>query len=159
MHSPTPALPADALVPETPNGAPQRITLRRSVTLRTALLAFMLIASAAIQSCVAPHLGAWRALPLSLAAFALLALFAIRRERNLPAALKVGPEGLSVWNHAGLPIAQGRITGCSQWTGKLLVLAFAADGARAHTLLIAADMLPAAIFRELAVLGRRGAQA
>lgn len=156
---PTPVSPAFSLVSAAPRGAPQRIALRRSVALRAAVLVCMLIASAAIQFCVAPHIGAGRALPASVAMFALLALCAIRCERNLPAALKVGPDGLSVWNRAGFPIAQGRIVGCSQWTGTLLVLALAVEGARVRTLLIVADMLPAAVFRELAVLGRRGAPA
>jgi hypothetical protein len=152
MREPTPDRPAASLVPVAFDEAPQRIALRRSVALRTALAAFMLLASAAVFSCFASRLGGWQALPLALAIFALLMLGAIRYERNQPAALKVGPEGLAMWDQAGFPLPPGRIAGCAQWSGRLLVLALAADGSR-----IPADMLPASVFRELAVLGRRGA--
>jgi hypothetical protein len=53
--------------------------------------------------------------------------------------------------------AQGRITGCSQWSDMLLMLSLANESGRAHRVLIAADMLAPDAFRELAVLARRSA--
>jgi hypothetical protein len=96
---------------------------------------------------------------LTLAVWALLALCAVRYERAQPVALKIGPDGLSAWSQAGILLAQGRIAGCSQWSGRLLVLALVPDQGRSRTLLLTADALPAPVFRELAVLGRRGAGA
>ncbi|HYS66064.1 MAG TPA: protein YgfX [Paraburkholderia sp.] len=158
-QSTLPALPAVPLESATPDGAQQRITLQRSVTLRAALGVFVLIATLAVYTCLAAHLGAWRAVPLTLAAWALLALCAAKHERARAVALKLGPDGLSAWDRAGNLLAQGRIAGSSQWTGRLLVLALAPAHGRAHTLLVAADALPAPVFRALAVLGRRGAGA
>lgn len=141
------------------DGVPQRITLRRSVAMCAALGVFVLIATLAAYTCFASHLGVWRAIPLTLAVWALLTLCAIKHERDQPVALKIGRDGLSTWNRAGSLLAQGRIAGCSQWSGRLLVLALAPDHGRSRTLLLAADALPASVFRELAVLGRRGAGA
>lgn len=143
----------------TSDGAQQRITLLRSVAMRAALGVFILIATLAVYTCFASHLGAWQAAPLTLAVWALLTLCAIKHEHAQPVALKIGPDGLSAWNRAGRLLAQGRIAGCSQWSGRLLVLALAPEHGRTRTLLLAADALPASVFRELAVLGRRGAGA
>ncbi len=127
--------------------------------MRAALGAFVLIATLATYTCFASHLGAWQALPLTLAVGALLVLCAVKHEHAQPVALKIGPDGLSAWNRAGGLLTQGRIAGCSQWSGRLLVLALVPDHGRARTLLLAADALPASAFRALAVLGRRGAGA
>jgi hypothetical protein len=77
----------------------------------------------------------------------------VKHEYAQPVALKIGPDGLFAWDRAGSLLMQGRIAGCSQWSGRLLVLALAPDHGRSRTLLLAADALPAAVFRELAVLG------
>lgn len=90
---------------------------------------------------------------------ALLAMAAVRHAHNLPGTLKIGPEGLSVWSKAGILRAQGRITGCSQWSGSALMVWVEEDGGRLHRLLIMADMLERGVFRELAVLARRSAHA
>nr|WP_239482790.1 hypothetical protein [Paraburkholderia sp. C35] len=90
---------------------------------------------------------------------ALLAMAAVRHAHNLPGTLKIGPEGLSVWSKAGILRAQGRITGCSQWSGSALMVWGEEDGGRLHRLLIMADMLERGVFRELAVLARRSAHA
>ncbi|RDK01247.1 hypothetical protein [Paraburkholderia lacunae] len=127
--------------------------------MRAALGVFVLTAALAVHTCLASRLGAWQALPLSLAGLALLALCAARYERAQPVALNLGPDGLSAWDRAGNLLAQGRIAGCSQWSGRLLVLALAPDHGRPRTLLVAADALTAPVFRELAVRGRRGAGA
>ncbi|SDG62668.1 hypothetical protein SAMN05216466_104214 [Paraburkholderia phenazinium] len=139
--------------PASPNGAPQ-IVLRRSVALRGATIAFILIAVAAVQASLAARLGGMQAAPATLAVLGALLLGASRHWRAEPAAIKIGPDGLIVWNRAGQTLAQGRIAGCSQWSGRLLILALAGAGGASRTVLIAADTLGAEAFRELAVLGR-----
>lgn len=138
------------------NGAPL-ITLRRSVALRGATVVFILIAVAAVQACLAARLGALQAAPAAAAVLAFLTLAARRHWHAEPGAIKIGPDGLTVWNRAGHTLAQGRIAGCSQWSGRLLILALAGTSGRSRPLLIAADMLSAEAFRELSVLGRRAA--
>ena len=158
-QSTAPALPVLAPESATSDGAPQRIALRRSVAMRVMLGVFVMTATAAVHACLAAQLGAWQAVPLTLAVCALLVLAARRHEQAQPVALKIGPNGLSVWGRAGVLLAQGRIAGCSQWSGRMLVLALAPEQGRTRTLLFSADALPAPVFRELAVLGRRGAGA
>ncbi|MFC6946239.1 hypothetical protein E2553_18110 [Paraburkholderia dipogonis] len=133
--------------------------MRRSVAVWAALGVFVLTATSAVYACLALHLGARQAVPLTLAVWAWLALCSLRYQRSQPAALKIGPDGLFVWDRTGALLAQGRIAGCSQWSGRLLILALMPEQGRLRTLLFAADALPAPIFRELAVLGRRGAGA
>jgi hypothetical protein len=118
----------------------------------------MLIALATVQTCLAARLGPWQAAPAGLAALAILALGALRHWRAEPSVIKIGPDGLTVWNRAGQVIAQGRITGCSQWSGRLLILALAGMRGRSRPLLIPADALSAGAFRELVVLGRHGSR-
>ncbi|MFM0041579.1 protein YgfX [Paraburkholderia sediminicola] len=127
--------------------------------MRAALGVFVLIATLAAYICFASHLGTWQAVPLALSVLALLTLCAVKHERAQPVALKIGPDGLSAWDRGGSLLMQGRIAGCSQWSGRLLVLALVPDQGRSRTLLLAADALPAPVFRELAVLGRHGAGA
>ncbi|ASW00350.1 hypothetical protein CJU94_10405 [Paraburkholderia aromaticivorans] len=124
-----------------------------------ALAVFVLTATSAVFACLASHLGASQAVPLTLVIWAWLTLCALRYERARPVALKIGAHGLSLWGRTGALLAQGRITGCSQWSGRLLILALRPEQGRSRTLLLAADALPAPVFRELAVLGRRGAGA
>jgi hypothetical protein len=154
----TPAWPA--VSPESDaQGAAQRIALCRSFSMRAALVFFVLCATLAVYTVLAPHLGAWRAVPLTLATGAFLTICAVRYERAQPVELKIGQDGLSAWNRAGSLLAQGRIVGCSQWSGRLLILTLAAESGRTHSLLLAADALAAPAFRELSVLGRRTAGA
>ncbi|WP_436971980.1 protein YgfX [Paraburkholderia fungorum] len=133
--------------------------LRRSFLMRAALGIFVLIAILAVYSVAAPRLGAWQAVPLTLAVAALLALGAARHKRAQPVALKIDRDGLSAWNRAGALLVQGRISGCSQWSNRLLILALVQEDGRKRSLLLTADALPAGAFRELSVLGRRGAGA
>ncbi|HEX7933116.1 MAG TPA: protein YgfX [Paraburkholderia sp.] len=124
-----------------------------------ALAAFVLVASAAVYCAAAPWLGAWQAVPLTLAACALLTLCSVRHGRAQPVALKLGRDGLTVWGRAGAVLAQGRIAGCAHWSDRLLVLTLVPDAGRRRTLFVPADTLPAAVFRALAVRGRRRAGA
>ncbi|MGF6738576.1 hypothetical protein [Paraburkholderia atlantica] len=138
--------------------------------MRAAAGAFVLIATLAVYTCLAPRLGAWQAAPLTLAVAALLALCAARHDAAQPAALHIATGEISAWNHAGELLARGRVVGCAQWSSRLLVLALEPEGdrrrgllrappGRARSLLLAADALPPNIFRELSVLGRRAAGA
>ena len=154
---PTQAGPALVPGPASPNGVPL-ITLRRSVAMCSTTMAFILIAAAAVQACLAARLGALQAAPATLAVLASLLLGAWRHWRTEPGAIKIGPDGLTVWTHAGQMLAYGRIAGCSQWSGRLLILALADASGRSRAILIAADALCADAFRELAVLGRRAAR-
>jgi hypothetical protein len=94
---------------------------------------------------------------------ALLALCAARHDAAQPVALHLGMGEISAWNCAGALLARGRVVGCAQWSGRLLVLTVAPEDGRTHgrtrTLLLAADALPPTVFRELSVLGRRAAGA
>ena len=140
-----------------PDGTPSRIVLRRSLALRVLTGAFILIATAAVYFCSAPRLGGLQTVPLTLAVLALLVSGASAWASAQPGALKIGPDGLSVWSRRGDIFTHGQIVGCSQWSGRLLILSVAPDGARLRRLLIAADALPDDVFRKLAVLGRRAA--
>ena len=99
-----------------------------------------------------------RAAPAVLAVPASLTLAAWRHWRTGPGAIKIGSDGLTVWNRAGHTLAHGRVARCSQWRGRLLILAPAASG-RPRPLLIAAGTLSAEAFRAPAVPGRRTAGA
>ena len=127
--------------------------------MRFALGVFVVIAMWAVYTCAASHLSAWQAIPLTLAVAALLTLCAIRHERAQPVALRIGRDEVSVWDRSDTLLAHGRVAGCSQWSGRLLVLALKPEAGRTNTLLLAADSLPAPVFRELSVLGRRAAGA
>jgi len=154
-----PALPA--LSPESASfeGAAQRIALRRSFAMRAALGVFVLTAMWAVYAVLASRLGAWQAVPPTLAVAALLTLCATCHERAQPVVLKIGREGLTAWDRAGALRIQGRIAGCAQWSKRLLILALVQEDGRKRSLLLTADALPASVFRELSVLGRRGAGA
>jgi len=96
---------------------------------------------------------------LTLAVFALLALCALRHDRAQPVALQIGRENLIAWGRAGILLAQGRIAGCAHWGDRLLVLNLKPDEGGRQTLLVPADTVPPAVFRELAVRARRRAGA
>jgi hypothetical protein len=138
-------------------GAAQRIALRRSFVMRAALGFFVLIATWAVYTVLASRVGVWRPVPLTLAVGALLTFCAARYERAQSVALKIGLDGVSAWGRTGTLWAQGRIVGCSQWSGRLLILVLATEKGRTRSLLLAADTLAAPQFRELSVLGRRAA--
>jgi hypothetical protein len=127
--------------------------------MRVALAAFVLTASGAVYSWAASWLGPWQAVPLTLVACALLALCSVRHDRAQPVALRLGREGITAWGRTGAMLAEGRIEGCAHWSDRLLVLTLIRDEGRRQTLLLPADILPAAVFRDLAVRGRRRAGA
>jgi hypothetical protein len=135
--------------------AARRIALRPSGGLRIAVFCFIAVAVAAVQTSLAPWLGGWRALPLSLAVLALLGLVSAALRRNGAAAIEIGADGVSAFDHHGVRIAQGHITASSRWGAWLLVLILA-SGRRRYSLVIAADALHPDAFRELAVIARCG---
>jgi hypothetical protein len=118
---PLQAGPAPLSGPAPPNAAPL-IALRRSVARRGATGAFILIAVAAVQVCLAARPGALQAARAALAALALLTPGAWRHSRAEPGALKIGPDGVAVWNRAGaysrrvvLPAVRNRAAVSSSW--------------------------------------------
>jgi hypothetical protein len=137
--------------------------------MRAASGMLVLIATLAVYTCLAPRLGAWQAAPLTLAVAALLALCAARHEAAQPVALHISLDEISAWDRAGALFVRGRVVGCAQWSGRLLVLTVAPEGGRRRgfalrpgsprTMLFAANTLPPNVFRELSVLGRRAAGA
>jgi hypothetical protein len=126
---------------------------------RCAIAIFVLIAISATFTCLAPRLGVGPALSLVFAVFALLIFSARDWEGAQPRWLRIGANGLWLWSGSdGTPIQAG-ITGCSQWSDRLLILAITGEKGRLKPLFIAADAVPASVFLELSVLGRRGSQA
>jgi hypothetical protein len=118
---------------------------------------FVAVAVAAVCTTVAARSGQGHAVVAGLIVLVILAAEAIRYFRHAPRAYKIGPDALTFWDRAGILRAQGRITGCSQWSDMLLILSLAEEGGRVHRVLVAADMLAPGAFRELAVLARRSA--
>ncbi|TAL95781.1 MAG: hypothetical protein EPN73_12535 [Paraburkholderia sp.] len=142
-----------------PEGSLRRITLRRSWAVRWAIAIFVAIATSATFSCLASRPGAGPALPPAFAVFILLTASARGWERAQPRWLRIGANGLWLWNARDAAPVQARITGCSQWSNRLLVLAIEGESGHLKPLLIAADAVPASVFLELSVLGRRGSPA
>lgn len=139
-------------------GAPRRVALRRSRTVRLAALSFGCVCAAAVHSTAAAHLGAVDALWLAAAAVAALCTSFVRYERRQPVRLELTPDSVAGFDRVGRRLFQGRIVGVSQWAGRLLVLAVAAAEARgARTFVVAADAVDAAAFRALAVRARHAA--
>nr|WKF56807.1 hypothetical protein HUO10_001275 [Paraburkholderia busanensis] len=114
-----------------------------------------MVATWAVYTCAASHLGVVKAIPLTFAVAALLALRAASYVRGQPQALKIGVDGLAVWDRTGALSAEGRITASAHWSDRLLALTLTPERGRKHTLLLAADALPREVFRKLSVLGRR----
>ncbi|WP_413213909.1 protein YgfX [Paraburkholderia kururiensis] len=135
--------------------APRRIALRPSGGLQIAVFCFIAVAVAAVHTSLAPWLGGWRALPLSLAVLALLALVSAALRRGAPAAIEIGPDAVSAFDRRGVRVAQGLIAASSQWGAWLLVLVLA-SGRRRYSLVIPADALHPDAFRELSVIARCG---
>ncbi len=139
-------------------GTPWRIALRRSLAVRLAVLAFALVCTAAVHFTAAAHIGASAAVWLAVAACAALGVSFMRYERRQPAWIELTCEGVAAFDDTGRALLQGRIAGAAQWAGRLLVLAVAGVDGRQDTLVVAADAVPAAVFRELAVRARHAAQ-
>ena len=108
--------------------------------------------------CVAAYAGLFNGCVAALTVTAALATAAWGGERRRPVAFEIGQDGLTTWDHAG-NAQYRRITGCAQWSDRLLALILLPEEGRPASFLVAADALAnACAFRELAVRARRCAQ-
>jgi hypothetical protein len=147
----------DAPVISPSDDSTRRYRIRASLFLRGAVLLFSMVASVCVFQCSFPRIGLPKA--LLAAAFVMIGLVVIayRRERRQPVAFQIGPDGLATWDRSGTARYR-QITGCAQWSDRLLALILSEPGGRSTPFLLAADSTAAHAFRELAVRGRRCAQ-
>lgn len=139
-------------------GTPPRVPMRPSRFLLVALGAFVALAGAAVFDCTADHFGAWHGAVAAFFAVALLGIAASRWTRRQPAAISLHADGVTVWDRAG-GAQYLAITGCAQWSGRLLALTVSSGKGRPSTLFVAADSIDPDAFRQLAVRARRAASA
>ncbi len=132
--------------------------LRPSAAVWVTTACLVLIATAALYSSLAARLGLLGAAPAALAVFAGLMLAARRCRQREAGMVKIGPDSLVVRDRLGRLRAHGAVAGCARWGGWLLVIELRGATGRRKTVLIPADALPAASFRELAALGRTHAR-
>ena len=117
------------------------------------LVCSLLVASVALWTALAPWIGGWRAAPAVLAFAAAGALRGAAWCRAQPRIVEIGSDDVRALDCNGVEVAKGPLTGCAQWGTLLLVLTVGA-ARRRRVLFVAADAVPAAAFRELAVRGR-----
>ncbi|MEX3979239.1 protein YgfX [Paraburkholderia sp. EG287A] len=132
------------------------LSLRPSLALQLLVAAGLGVAAAAVYTTLAPWSGVWQALPATLAFLATGGLAAAAWRRKQPAFLEIGSDFLAAWSRDGACLAAGRLAGASQWGAWLLALVVE-QGARRTTILVAADAVPAEVFRTLAVRARSAA--
>jgi len=157
-HIPLPELPAHLPTADLPVDFPRRHTLRPSRFLWGATAAFVAVAAGSAFNCVAAYAGLFNGCVAALTVTAALATAAWGGERRRPVAFEIGQDGLTTWDRAG-NAQYRRITGCAQWSDRLLALILLPAQGRPASFLVAADALAdASAFRELAVRARRCAQ-
>jgi len=134
----------------------QKITTSRFLSVAT--VAFMAVAAGAVFQSVVAYTGFFDACVAALIVTVGLSGVALRRERRRPVAFEIGQDGLTTWDREGR--AQYRqISGCAQWSDRLLALILVSAEGRSEPLLVPADALTGPnAFRELAVRARRCAQ-
>jgi hypothetical protein len=137
--------------------SPRQHSIRTSLFLRGAVLLFVIVATVCVFQCLAPRVGLPDAIVAATFIMAALIAVAYRSERRQPIAFQIGPDGLATWDRSGAAQYR-RITGCAQWSDRLLALSLSEPGGRSTPFLLAADATTAHAFRELAVRGRRCAQ-
>ena len=160
LHDETAAAlnPSAGRVPAFPSrraGAPL-LSLRPSLALQLLVAAGLGVATAAVYTTLVPWLGVWQALPVTLAFFATGGLAAAAWRRKQPAFIEIGSDFLAAYSRDGACLAAGWLAGASQWGTWLLALVVE-QGARRATILVAADAVPADIFRTFAVRARSAA--
>lgn len=107
---------------------------------------------------MAAYAGLFSGCVAALTVTAALATVAWGGERRRPVAFEIGQDGLTTWDRAG-SAQYRRITGCAQWSDRLLALTLMPAAGRPASFLVAADALAnTSAFRELAVRARRCAQ-
>jgi hypothetical protein len=153
---------AHILLPEVPADSfahsPRRHPLRPSRFLWGATAAFVAVAAGSVFQCVAAYARPFTGCVAALAVTAALATAAWGGERRRPVAFEIGQDGLTTWDRAG-NAQYRRITGCAQWSDRLLALTLMPSEGRPASFLVAADALAnTSAFRELAVRARRCAQ-
>ncbi|SAK88162.1 lipoprotein [Caballeronia hypogeia] len=133
------------------------VALRPSRFLAAALLGFVGLAGAAVFQCVFGHTEhAGHASMAGAATVAALGLAGYRWIRAQPSAIRLHSDALTLWNRRG-EARHARISGCAQWSGRLLALTLAGTGGKRETLVLAADSVDADTFRQLSVQARRAA--
>ncbi|OXC80253.1 hypothetical protein [Caballeronia sordidicola] len=157
-HILLPQVSADLLAADLPADSPRRHILRPSRFLWGATAAFVAVAAGSVFHCVAAYAGLSSGCIAALTVTAALATAAWGAERRRPIAFEIGQDGLTTWDRAG-NAQYRRITGCAQWSDRLLALMLVSAEGRLASFLVAADALAnACAFRELAVRARRCAQ-
>ena len=157
-HILLPQVSADLLAADLPADSPRRHILRPSRFLWGATAAFVAVAAGSVFHCVAAYAGLSSGCIAALTVTAALATAAWGAERRRPIAFEIGQDGLTTWDRAG-NAQYRRITGCAQWSDRLLALMLVSAEGRLASFLVAADALASAgVFRELAVRARRCAQ-
>jgi hypothetical protein len=107
---------------------------------------------------VSAYSGFFDAGAAALTVMVALAAAAWNGERRRPVAFEIGQDGLTTWDRAG-HAQYRRISGCAQWSDRLLALILVPAEDRCASFLVAADALTdTTAFRELAVRARRCAQ-
>ena len=157
-HILLPQVSADLLAADLPADSPRRHILRPSRFLWGATAAFVAVAAGSVFHCVAAYAGLFNGYVAALTVTAALATSAWGGEQRRPVAFEIGQDGLTTWDRAG-NAQYRRITGCAQWSDRLLALMLVSAEGRLASFLVAADALAnACAFRELAVRARRCAQ-
>ncbi|WP_321936105.1 protein YgfX [Paraburkholderia sp. J8-2] len=132
------------------------LSLRPSLALQLLVALGLSVATAAVYAALAPWLGGWQALPVTLAFLATAGLVAAAWRRKQPAFIEIGSDYLAAYSRDGACLAAGRLAGAAQWGTWLLALVVE-QGARRATILVAADAVAADTFRTLAVRARSAA--
>ncbi|MCF7695162.1 hypothetical protein KPG66_03210 [Mycetohabitans sp. B2] len=134
------------------------MALQRSPMLAALGMACAGACALAVMLVLAPRIGFIAAAAAALAVALVLAVFSQWQERMRPIAIQVGPDGALTWHRQGAPVRYHRILGHARPAAGLLVLRLAPDderatwhSARSGSVLIAADAIEPAHFRELAI--------
>jgi hypothetical protein len=139
-------------------GFPRRQKITTSRLLSCATVAFTAVAAGAVFQSVVPYAGIFDAFVAALVVTVGLGGVALRRERRRPVAFEIGQDGLTTWDRDGRSQYR-QISGCAQWSDRLLTLILISAEGRSEPLLVPADALAGpGVFRELAVRARRCAQ-
>jgi hypothetical protein len=139
------------------HGGSRRYALRASFMVRVATLVFIGVAVTAVFRCATPHEGIFSAGLFAALTLAALGAAAGAWERRQPAAFALHSDGVTLWDRSGRG-RYYRVTGCAQWSERLLALTLRCPRGRATPFIMAADAVDPEAFRELAVRARRSAQ-
>jgi hypothetical protein len=147
-------LPQAGVVP-----ASSAMALRRSRMLAWFGLAGACACALAVMLALAPRIGTAAGIAVAFAVGIVLAVLSQWQERGRPIAIELGLEGaLITWHRRGTPMRHHRIVGHARVGVRLLALRLAPYGDRParfgagpRSVLVAADAIAPAHFRELAI--------